>query len=259
MIPYARSETWPLAIGLALFVLILFGYIVVAHADPAAVAPAAATGMPWELWLVAGLAALAGFETLVKGLSMIVRPVSKLTATTVDDRLADKLDLLHDKIDQVRVSLSALAGAVTPTAAPAPAPAVKIVPGSGTAAMLVVLLLGGLLAGGAALPACGGTQGSRAATIGSMDSGVRAAVAALRTYEHAKAEIAIAVAPDLAAGKAALVALRLRTAPAWKAIDVALSALDAANTLNDDPSLAGAQHALADAIAAVAALTGGTI
>ena len=114
-----------------------------------------------------------------------------------------------------------------------------------------------LLAGGTQT-ACGGSQASRSATISSVDSGVRSMVAALRTYEHVHAESAIANAQTLDDGKAALSALRARTAPAWRALDLAFAALDSASTVNDDPSVRGAQKALNDAIAAVEALTGGT-
>lgn len=111
----------------------------------------------------------------------------------------------------------------------------------------------------ALLAACGGTQSSRSSTIVSLDSGVNAAAAALRTYEHQKADAIVAGATSLDDGKAKLTALRARTAPAWKAVDVAIAALDSANILNDDPSLAGAKAALDQAVAAVAALTGGTL
>ncbi|HET9893213.1 MAG TPA: hypothetical protein VFQ42_22235 [Mycobacterium sp.] len=107
--------------------------------------------------------------------------------------------------------------------------------------------------------ACGGTQTSRSTTIVSLDTGVRSAEAALRTYERQKADEAIAAAASLDDGKAELTALRARTAPAWKALDAAISALDAANTLNDDPSLAGAKAAIDAAIEAVANLTGGKL
>ncbi len=92
---------------------------------------------------------------------------------------------------------------------------------------------------------CGGSQASRTATISSVDSGIRAAVASLRTYERTEAEAAIARATTLDAGKTALAALRTKTAPAWRAVDAAFAALDAANTINDDPSIKGASMALA--------------
>lgn len=138
------------------------------------------------------------------------------------------------------------------------------------AALLVVLLLGGITGTGA-IAGCGGSQATRSATISSVDGGVLTMVAALRTYEHQQAEVviataraAVAAAPDVAAkakavadGHAALTALRERTAPAWRSADLAISALDDARALNDDPSLRGAQAALDNAIAALAKLTGG--
>jgi hypothetical protein len=133
----------------------------------------------------------------------------------------------------------------------------------------ILLLLGGLAV--STVPACGGSQASRATTISTVDSGVLTAIAALREYEEQQADAAIATAraaivaaPDpearakaKAAGHAALVALRARTAPAWRAADLAMAALSSATSLNDDPSLKGAQAALDNAIAALAALKGG--
>lgn len=46
-----------------------------------------------------GLAALAGVETLLRGASMILHAVAPRTKTTVDDRLAERVDLVHDKLD----------------------------------------------------------------------------------------------------------------------------------------------------------------
>lgn len=116
-----------------------------------------------------------------------------------------------------------------------------------------------ILVGALAAPqmACGGSQASRSATISSVDNGVRAAIAALRSYEHTKSEALIASARNLEEGKASLAALRTKTEPAWHAMELAIAALDSATTVNDDTSLHGAQKALDDALAAYAALTGG--
>jgi hypothetical protein len=125
------------------------------------------------------------------------------------------------------------------------------------AALLVVLLLGGIT--GAGMTAgCGGSQATRSATIGSVDSGLLAAVAALRKYEHDQAVGIIAGANTYDEGRASLAVLRAKTTTAWRAVDTALAALDVANTVNDDPSIAGARTALNDALTAIAALTGAT-
>jgi hypothetical protein len=109
-------------------------------------------------------------------------------------------------------------------------------------------------------PACGGTQTSRAQTVASMYSGLNAASAALRVYEsdHAEAVIAQVKAHTMTqdAGATALQALRAKVHPAEVARDAAYAALDTANTLNDDPSFAGARIAITSALGAINALTG---
>jgi hypothetical protein len=126
-------------------------------------------------------------------------------------------------------------------------------------AAVIVILLG---AGAASsLPACGGTQSSRSATIVSLESSIQSASAALRTYEHERAEVIIATAHDAATAQAArvsLTAFRAKVDKVWLAVDAARLAIDSANTLNDDPSLKGAQTALTRAITAITELTGGT-
>lgn len=249
-----RDSMTPIAVMMLVAASILLLYSQFAHGAPApTTAPADApfpwTAIPWEAWAIAGLAALAGLETLLKGAAMTVRAVSKLTTTTVDDHIADGLEAADAKFVEALGILRGLRGQSGPTPpAPGRSPLAPVA--------ILALLVG--LAGAAALPSCGGSQNSRAATIGSLDSGVGAAIASLRTYEHVKAEAVVASATSLDEGKAALRALRARTAPAWRAIDTAIAALDAANTINDDPSLRGAQTALANAIAAITALTGGT-
>jgi hypothetical protein len=119
------------------------------------------------------------------------------------------------------------------------------------AACLVVLLA-------TFAPSCGGTQSSRQSTIASLDSGIQTATAALRSYEHEHAMAIIEHAPDKATAHASLVAFRAKADKVWIVVDAARYAIDAANTVNDDPSIAGARTALANALDAIAALTGGT-
>lgn len=121
-------------------------------------------------------------------------------------------------------------------------------------ANLLVVLSFGVIA-----PACAGsTQASRASTISSLDTGIQSATAALGSYEHQHTEAIIAAATDLATARAAIAVFRARVDKVWIAVNAARAAIDAANTINDDTSVAGAKAALANAITAVTALTGGT-
>lgn len=172
------------------------------------------------------------------------------------------------------IAMAAIAAAfklLTPTVTPPSPPSPSPIPVAkvGSAVVIALLVIG---IAGAVVPAagCGGSQGSRATTIGSLDSGIQTATAALRAYEHEHAESIIAqatlppagqtvpTAQQLAAGKAALAAFRLKVDKVWLAVDVARAAVDAANTLNDDSTLTGAKTALDNAFAAITALTGGT-
>jgi len=93
------AESWKhFALMCAIVVAILLLYRL-AHAAPEA-NQVASIASSWEVWIVAGLAALAGLETLLKGLAMIVRAISRLTKTTVDDDVADGLEAAHAKIGE---------------------------------------------------------------------------------------------------------------------------------------------------------------
>lgn len=236
------------AVGAGVF-LLLSTLARCAHAAAPTDVPAP-TVIPWEAWVVAGLAALAGLETALKGLGVLVRALSRLTKTTVDDHIADGIEAADAKVVEALGILRGLRGA-----APVATSRTPVAP----VALLAVVVLG--LAGATAtLPACGGTQSSRAETIGSLDSALLSGAAALRTYEHehAMAIVNAVTSPDqVPAARAALVEFRAKVDKVWSAVDAARAAIDAANTLNDDPSLTGARAALEHAIAAIAALTGG--
>ena len=107
---------------------------------------------------------------------------------------------------------------------------------------------------------CGGSQSSRAQTVASLYTGLNAASAALRQYEsdHADAIIAKVKASTetVDQARADLVALRSKVHTAEVARDSAYAAVDLANTVNDDPSLAGARTAITNALAAITAITG---
>lgn len=88
-----------------------------------------------------GLAALAGVETLLRGASMILHAIAPRTKTTFDDKLAEDVDEIHDKLDMLL------------KLAPRPPGAVPIVTGG---AAILLVLLGGLAISQSA--ACGSTS-----------------------------------------------------------------------------------------------------
>lgn len=104
---------------------------------------------------------------------------------------------------------------------------------------------------------CGGSQSSRAQTVISIDRAISTAEGALISYDHEQAKVIIERATSLDQGKAALFAHRARVDKVQLALDAARIADDAARTVNDDASLKGAETALADALSALTALTGG--
>jgi hypothetical protein len=97
-----------------------------------------------------GLAALAGVETLLRGLSMILHAVAPRTKTTADDKLAEDVDAIHDKLDMLL------------KLAPRPPGAVPVVAKVGGATILLVLL-GGLAISQSA--ACGSTSKAVGKTV----------------------------------------------------------------------------------------------
>lgn len=118
--------------------------------DPLPVVPS------WMVWLVMFAALLAGFETLLKGLSMILHAIAGRTATTWDDRQADRIDELHDKVDGLRQALAPLVPGPAATSDPIAKAASSITAGTIAKAVLLAILLGGIVGLGAGqLSACG--------------------------------------------------------------------------------------------------------
>lgn len=164
-----RDPLAPLAVMLVVAAGIVLLCTHLVHAAPAVAAatapPSLLDAIPWQAWIVAGLAALAGLETLLKGLSMILHAIAPRTKTPIDDKLAASVDELHDKVDLARTDLAEIAGALVPAAKPAPAAPIPIavVPKIG---ILAVLLLGAL-----ALPqvACTAAQVKAEATTAAHD------------------------------------------------------------------------------------------
>lgn len=223
---------------------------VVARADVAA-APVPTAGLDWTLYVGIALGALAGLDVLLRGLSMVIRSFAKHTANTVDDRIADGIDSAHDKLDE----LIGVLGRIAPkpqvvsgrdTSGPPTSS------GSGSAAMLAVLLLGAV-----ALPSSGCAASTRESTIRAALVTVDASKEAYATYDaHAQDEI-VAKATSLDDGKAKLTEYRTKRGKAIKAFVVAYQAIATAAQLNDDHSLASVAAAISEVIATVRALTGG--
>jgi hypothetical protein len=128
---------WPIFLAVIALVVMIGAQLAHAGADPS---PVLSGAIPWQLWIVAGLAALAGFETVLKGLSMALHAIAPRTKTPIDDDLAKSVDELHDKIDLVRADLTELAGAIVPAAKAQPALATVRNPQAG-------MVGGGMLAG----------------------------------------------------------------------------------------------------------------
>lgn len=184
---------------------------------------------------------LAGAGVLIDAARAILHFTASRTASTWDDRAAASLDRLHDRIAAIETRLP-------------PAPSAAAPPSTATMVLLLAML--GVLV--AAQPGCGGTTSTRAATISSLQAGIQTASAGLRSYEHERTEAIIEAATDRTSGKTAVKAFRVKVDKVWIAVDVARAAIDAANTINDDASISGAQTALANAITAITALTGST-
>jgi len=236
-------------------------FLAPAHADPVIAVTPAGIELSWQAWLLLGAAAAGGVLSVLDVAIAGLKWLAPRTKTTLDDRARDDLQVVRDDIAAVMRVVGGLvpaAGGTAPEKPTAPATPGPVLVKSGTTGMLAILVLGAALGAGAVSTAgCGGSQASRAATISSVDNGLRAAVAALRTYERIHADAIVSEAKSLDDGRAGLAALRTKTGPAWRAVDAAFAAVDVANTVNDDPSIKGAQQALNEAMTAIAALTGG--
>lgn len=138
-----------------------------AHAALAA-GPVAADPLDWMAYAKVALAAGTGVVAILGILLAGLRWLAPRTKTTVDDRLRDEFQLLHDKLDGALKLLGGLipaTGVPTTVADPKPAaPPLAVVPppGSSGAALLVVLLLGALAA--PALSGCTKAEAGAAAT-----------------------------------------------------------------------------------------------
>lgn len=111
-------------------------------------------GLTAEQYLLVALAALAGIRTIIDVLLAGLKWLAPRTATTVDDTARDDLQLVHDKLD----SLARVVQGIAQQTVPKEASPVRIIPGSGTAAMLALLFIG-LLAGSQI--SCSGTTTQR--------------------------------------------------------------------------------------------------
>lgn len=202
-----------------------------AHAADAAV-PAA--GVDWGFWL--GLIAAIGTSV-----SLFLHWLAPRTKTTVDDTIRDDLD-------------EALAFVRSFQGKPSDSPSVRAetAPGKGSAAMLTVLLLGGLAVGQSG---CAASQ--RESTIKAAMVTVDAAQKAYVIHDADAQDKIVKSATSSEDGKAKLAAYRLKRERVVKAFVAAYQAIATGAQLSDDRSLASIASAAVEVIAAVKDLTGG--
>lgn len=213
---------------MALTVLIGFRLV---HAGTGVVAPD--PGIDWTFWVGVSV-------TVLTVVSMVMHRShnAKIVALTAD-------------LDKALALIEELGGKPVTIAAPPTLTAVK--PASGTAAMLAVLLLGGIVA-----TQSGCAASTRESTIKAALVTVEASRAAYLTYDqHAQADI-VAKATSLDDGKAKLETYRAGREKLVEAMVVAYQAIATAAQLNDDPSIAGMQKAIGDVLGLINVLTGGS-
>lgn len=234
-----------------------------AHADPVATA-STATDAAWQLvaqygWLWGGMLLLLGLgQALLRANESKHWIAQGRTLALLSGGLAVLGSIAqwhfgNGPLEGVLVTLvTALTLVWHPTVPAVPAPAAKALR-SGTAAMLAVLLLGGL-----AVSQTGCAASARESTIKAALITVDASKEAYVVYDgHAQTEI-VAKATSLDDGKAKLEAYRASREKLVKALTVAYQAIAVAAQLNDDPSVAGVQKAVGDVLAILKTLTGGS-
>lgn len=155
------------ALAFAAGAAVMLLFLSPAHADPLIAVTPTGLDLSWQAWLMVGLAAAGGALKILDVLIAGLRWLAPRTETTLDDRAADDLQLVHDKLDTVVRIVGGFipaTGVPTTVADPKPAaPPLAVVPppGSSGAALLVVLLLGALAA---PLTGCTKAQAGAAAT-----------------------------------------------------------------------------------------------
>lgn len=147
-----RSVLGPAAVFAAVLVLFVLGLHAIAHAADPTPQPATppSTVLSWQVWVGVGLGALAGIRVIVDALLTFFKVEAPLTKSTIDDAIRDDLQLAHDKLDKLATSVNGLVDATKPPGG------IRMIPGSGTAALLLIMLLGA--AGAGALTACSQTS-----------------------------------------------------------------------------------------------------
>jgi hypothetical protein len=272
------------ALLIAFLIIAITGHI--AHADPVGAVVTAPAVVEVTSWAMFAVGALTGIVTVLAAVGALLHFVAPRTKNTYDDRAAVWVDRMETVGAEVLAALRAFvpgntvvqkqpASPVTVNVHPAAAtmptdpttsperPSMKITtPGT----VLALLLFFALSAAGSG---CAAT--SRATALQAAQVGANAASAAFVLYDKnetsqiaADADAASKKATTFADGSAAIAAGRAKLAvylakraPIDKALLATYSAIAIAATLNDDPSLAGAQKALARLVSAVAELTGG--
>lgn len=144
-----RDSLAPLALMFAIVVatLLLYG---IAHAGPLVAVTPTGIDLSWQAWMLVVFAGAGGALKILDVLIAGLRWLAPRTETKLDDKARDDLKIVRDDIAWVVQMLGALVpatGVPTGVADKPAAPTLVKVSGSGTAAMLVVLLLGAAGAG----------------------------------------------------------------------------------------------------------------
>ncbi len=159
--------------GVVCVALALHGihYMGVAHAAAEAeVTPAATGGLGIEatiaLWLALGLAALAGVETMLRGVQAVLAAIAPRTSTTLDDDALAAVTRAHDAVAEAIVAIK---GQTKPP---------PEVPGAKLAGLAIFLLCGSLAVSQAS---CGPKSAAFGKALWDCTSGERAKVVAAVT------------------------------------------------------------------------------
>jgi len=145
----SRSRLLPFAmVALGALAFWALGAAILAHVahaaavvdNPVVIATPVSAGLDWQVWIAIGIGVIGGAKALLEGVAMILRPIAPRTKTTIDDGVLASVEAAHAKLDE----LLGIVKVWQP--APTSVNVTNVVPpaGSGTAAMLVVVLLAGL-------------------------------------------------------------------------------------------------------------------
>lgn len=131
-----------------------------ARAAGAAAGTQPAPGIDWPTVIALGLGALASVRVIVDALLAFFKAEAPLTKTLIDDHIRDSLQSAHDKLDKLAGTVNGLVDATKPPGG------IRVLPGTGTAAMLAVLLLCAMAA--PTLTGCTASQARQTASAGAV-------------------------------------------------------------------------------------------